>query len=393
MSAISIGEFSVSADGKLDAAWLSDKLGKLVEEATLRDFQTIGGMFGEFHMVDANLQDGGVINLVLKTIPENKLATSIALGTAREALFYSELAGKLGSAMPKMWYAHGTMETGAKVILMECLEDAVPVGVFFGPSNPNNWDFRDKLEAFSLGNPTPEQVSADAFCLYAQLHASFWLDESVLDLPWLRGVEWKQNRGEASWQGAQKMAADAWKARDAAAVKWDEHLVACLDVSFGDVSWERYQLDIGSRSWTVVQGDCHPGNAMWVNQRTESARICLIDFEMVGIGSGPQELGQWVVSHMTPATRRSCERSLVQGYHQELTKALRSRGLAAEADAFSFEVCWAEYVAGGACRWAWMATYLTSVLPQDKAQFFLDQLSEFLRDHVPDPASMGMPRV
>ena len=45
--------------------------------------------------------------------------------------------------------------------------------------------------------------------------------------------------------------------------------------------------------------------------------------ENVGIGSGPQELGQFLISHMDPTLRKEVERELVEHYYQEL---LRTRG-------------------------------------------------------------------
>merc|ERR1712183_366634 len=81
-------------------------------------------------------------------------------------------------------------------------------------------------------------------------------------------------------------------------IKWDPHVVTCLDKSFSSVSWEQFQAHLAETAWTVVHGDCHPHNALWINQRTELATMKLIDFEMVGVGSPAQELGQYLVSHM-----------------------------------------------------------------------------------------------
>jgi len=61
-------------------------------------------------------------------------------------IFFSELAPQLSLIVPKAWYTHADMATGEKVVLMERLEDAVPAGVFFGSSNPNNWGMREQLE-------------------------------------------------------------------------------------------------------------------------------------------------------------------------------------------------------------------------------------------------------
>ena len=258
----------------------------------------------------------------------------------------------------------------------------------------------------------------------------------------MRGAEWLVGQDEASWCASQQVAAACWaklqrqREDGTSNVRWDSHLVACLDVaiqkatgkksaSLGEQGQEQkdsetvaqkadtpmtpfkqYYKDSGARSaWTVVHGDCHPGNAMLSISQTpsgtnasletsgEQLQVRLIDFEMVGVGSPAQELGQWMISHMDPEIRRGCERRLVSNYHQRLTTALREKSMGAEADAFTFEVCWEEYVAGGAGRWAWFVPFLLCQMPHFGAQFFHDQLAAFLHDHIPDPCTMGPPRV
>lgn len=140
-----------------------------------------------------------------------------------------------------------------------------------------------------------------------------------------------------------------------------------------------------------MHGDAHPHNALWANQRTEQAELRLIDFEMVGLGPPGQELGQHIISHMAPTVRRRCENQLVKDYHSELSKLLAGRGMADEAAAYTFDVCWDEYIAGGVGRWAWFIPFFFGVPPM--AQFFQDQLAAFLHDHVKDPATTPMPRV
>jgi aminoglycoside phosphotransferase (APT) family kinase protein len=168
-------------------------------------------------------------------------------------------------------------------------------------------------------------------------------------------------------------------------VAWDEHLVRCLDVSFAKANWEDRP---SGGPFSLVHGDAHAHNALWCPNET---RLRLIDFEMVGVGSPGQELGQYVISHMTPAVRRECESSLVDVYHTTLTEELRKLGKEAEADVYTRDVCWNEYVAGGAGRWAWFIPLFRANAPM--CQYFADQLSAFLKDHVKNPEDMPMPRV
>lgn len=161
-------------------------------------------------------------------------------------------------------------------------------------------------------------------------------------------------------------------------VEYGEHLLACLKHAFAAVSWETFQEEIAARPWTVcqvrtcrqcvcfvvvlhllrctrtvprftdgvlcpchvvymyvctTQGDCHPGNALWPASPDCTRGVALIDFEAVALGSGAQDLGQFVISHMAPDVRRGCEKELVETYHAELVAALKARGLEEAANA------------------------------------------------------------
>ena len=153
-------------------------------------------------------------------------------------------------------------------------------------------------------------------------------------------------------------------------------------------SWDAFQLDCKSRSkrWTLVQGDCHPGNVL-INKHGDSR---LIDFEMVGLGSGAQDLGQFMISHTTPKERRDIEKKVIKDYHNELSERLQKRGV---NDAGDFDACWREYIDGGAGRWLWFVPYLADICPPEVANFFIAQTDAFLRDHIPDPSKSPAMRV
>lgn len=284
------------------------------------------------------------------------------------------------------------------LLLLECARNAVPAGTFFGPGNPNNWGVADKLTALCEGNPAPEVVTRDAFSLYAQLHTAYWNDTSLLRHQWLRATNWYRGEGEdaflrsmeysrMSWVGCKKAIADG-----TSAIKFDEHLVACIDASFAKTTWAAYKQALKTRPFALVHGDAHAHNTLWCEQRTARASLRLIDFEMVGVGSPAQELGQWTISHMTPALRRSNERQLVASYHRRVVELLRARGKGSEAESFTLDKCWGEYVHGGAGRWIWFVPIFRG-RPPKIGQFFQDQLSAFLHDHVKDAAQAPMPRV
>jgi uncharacterized ubiquitin-like protein YukD len=284
----------LSVDGVVDAVWLSGKLGQAVREAQVRDQEKMGGMSGEIKYIDVQLASGDTLALVLKTAAGT--ATRVAMSLSREAFFYNEFAPQL-EGVPKSYHAEGNLRTGDMLLLMECFEGAIPAGTFFGPGNPNNWAVKDKLTDMCLGNPTALEITTANFKLYAQLHGRFWQDRTLLDKEWLRGTNWVKGEGRAAWEGAQAMAVDAWtkvgvsRAAGTSSVEWDPHVVACLDASFAKVDWDAFQAGQETLPFALVHGDAHPHNALWVDQRTDAARLRLIDFEMVGVGSPGQEAG------------------------------------------------------------------------------------------------------
>ena len=385
--------------GVVDIAMLSEKMQMDVAEATVRDQEKMGGLSADVCFLDLALACGEKLALVHKTAKAS--AQRAALGLAREALAYNELGPQLDVvSVPRAYYASGDMSSGECEMLLECLEGAVPAGAFFGAGNPNNWADRERLDALCDGNPPPEDVTLLTFRLYARLHGAFWRDVALLEKSWLRGADWCAGEGREGWDAAQAIAQDGWAQCRAAVdagtspVVWDPHLVACLDAAFGKVGWAAYRGEAAGRPHTLVHGDAHPHNWMWTEQRTDRARPRMIDLELVGLGSGAQELGQYAISHAAPALRREHERAWVEAYHTELVATLRARGLHAEADAYTLDACFAEYVAGGAGRWAWFVPLLTGMASSPPmAQFFHDQLAAFLHDHVPEASAAPMPRV
>ena len=123
----------------------------------------------------------------------------------------------------------------------------------------------------------------------------------------------------------------------------------------------------------------------------------MLDWEMVGIGSGPQDLGQYILSNMSINERRECELRVIKAYYDELIKSCsRSGNLAASSSFITFEECFREYKIGGIERWLWFLVYFCG---QDDgspllkwAQFFHDQIRAFIHDHNLKPNDFIQPR-
>jgi len=90
---------------------------------------------------------------------------------------------------------------------------------------------------------------------------------------------------------------------------------------------------------------------------------------------------------MDPRERQGCDGQLIRNYYQKLV----SLGVSS----LSWEECWSEYKIGGLERWLWFLVYFCA---QDGpvmakwAQFFHDQIKEFVHDHNISPEDVSQPR-
>eukprot|EP00980_Cylindrotheca_fusiformis_P001772 scaffold405_cov132-Cylindrotheca_fusiformis.AAC.24 len=338
--------------------------------------------------------DQNLPSLIIKQVTEEGLALAKSLGLAREGLFYRHLSSEMPQHLiPRIYYSYGDFATGTKIVIMEDIHDAIDSGVLFGPGNPNNWK-RD-IEAISsrAGSPSPssKQVTLVTFREMARVHAIYWKCGDLLstDKTWLRGQEWLRGQGRASWEASQKLIQSMWKdylvsEADRPVVSWNKTVRATLEKVIAGISWES-QLDRlhPEGNWTLVHGDFWPGNVMWKTTRQDSIKI--IDWEMVGIGSGPQELGQYIISNMDPKERKECEREVVRAYYDELKSNQ-------QGDLCSWDYCWQEYRIGGVERWLWFLVYFVGSGMDDWAQFFHDQIAAFMTDHELTPNDFTQPR-
>jgi hypothetical protein len=118
----------------------------------------------------------------------------------------------------------------------------------------------------------------------------------------------------------------------------------------------------------------------------DMARIVLLDFEQLGVGSGPQDLGQYVISHMDPEVRRRHQDDLLHLYHDELARG------GVDIAEFTFEDCRKEYVAGALERWVWLLGYMAGCCPEALNRYLHDQVHAFMVDFGVNADSIGQPR-
>jgi len=371
----------------LDPTWLSSVLGIEVASADIVLATGTGGLTAEVKRVRVTSKRGETTSLVLKELEESKYALSLRLGLCREADFFHRFGKNMGREIPRVVYAYGNWQTGQKAVLMEDVGVGIQTGLFYGPGSPLNWGKDlDKITHSISNPPSGEDVARETFLMAANLHAKFWQSHELKGQEWLRGSVWE----ESAWRGAQTQSAEAWtkcKSKEVCpGLKWDPELVAIVDAALAlGTDWELFLTENAKRAFTLVHGDFHPANMMWLKHADSKRPLVVLDWELVGVGSGPQDLAQYLISHMDPATRKGCERRLVQAYFEKL----QAMGVVD----YSWELCWRDYVTGGAGRWVWFVPVLAAMCPEPMAQYFNSQTLAFLRDHGVTAANVGAPRV
>ncbi len=358
-----------------DAKWLSERLNRVVSKVSFDEADlTKLNQSSSLRFATAEMADGEIIKLVIK-VSEPNVPLAIMMGLAREAIFYQNWRDiksvegakvELGSVLPRIYFAEGSMATGEKIVVMQDLSDScIQLGHLFGRGNPNNWG--KDLEALTSKIARPigiPEATKLAYSAAAKLHAPYWGCSALSrDLPWLRCSKWLQGEGAEAWVNAQANTAGLWaqvkekiaKGGEDYKVKWDPYLVACVDASINKVSaggFEAFQAELKTRHITLVHGDFHPANFLLREKAddAEKQELLLMDWECCGLGSGPQELGQFMISHTNPSIRAVIEREAVATYYAELLE-LNS------AITMTFEECWEEYVHGGLARWLFFLPY------------------------------------
>lgn len=375
---------------------LDKRLNILTSE--LSSFHNSGGLSSNMSKLLLELDNQTKLVLILKTVFPSRLPVSKELGLARESLFYEQTNDFpiLQSCIPKVYYTYGSMETGEKFILLEYLSNCVQVGYLCGPGSPLNWNKDIDELTISARNHYPMfdeeallyNITLQIFRLAANIHGTYWEDKNLLhSLDWLRGRQWILQEDQESWNRSQNHALELWNKTKAnmslSHVHWNQHVIDCMDSSFDKISWTNYfKGNNKNRSWTLVHSDFHPANIMldYINKK-----LYFVDWEVVGIGNGPQDLAQYMISHINPNTRRKFEQSLIQEYFFELQKH--------NIYMYTFEDCWDEYISGGCGRWVWMLALLSSMCTDDMVQYFHDQFLAFIMDHEVTSTNISMPRV
>jgi hypothetical protein len=203
-----------------------------------------------------------------------------------EAGFYRELRDSAGLRTFTSHYADVDPETGHGVVITE---DVAEEGA----------TFLDGLSEYSV-EQTKESLAG-----LAKLHAAFWNEPSVADLPWLapRMASVVMGRGIKEITGNFDGPIGAGVPDD---VRDPQRLVDTYKKLANEVA--------NSDSWTVVHGDTHVGNVYLDPQGQPS----WLDWQTVQRGAWYVDVGYHIASALPVEERRLHETELVQHYLAEL---------------------------------------------------------------------------
>jgi hypothetical protein len=114
----------------------------------------------------------------------------------------------------------------------------------------------------------PADMLQDMYLAAADLHAKYWNDRSLLNT-WVKGANWYNGEGRASWEIGVKVGYDYWKGAKktiedgTTKVKWSNKLIKVIDASFENASWENLQKGLKELPFTLTHGDFHASNMVW----------------------------------------------------------------------------------------------------------------------------------
>jgi hypothetical protein len=295
---------SIAADirppGALGPAWFTQVLQAAGVEAVVANVtaQPVGtGQIGDSIRFTLTYRYGAGVapaSLVGKFPAEHpkSFEAGVAAGSyVREVMFYRTLATTAGVATPRCLVAEIDEHSGRFVLLFEDL----------APARQG-----DQLAGVSLEQA--ELVVDQA----AMLHASHWGDEGLEVVPWLIASRaaaptlLSKDRVGDYWRGYSERYRDRLSPRTLEASRRLAERI------------ERLEALGGPRC--LVHNDFRSDNMMFAT--AEGGRpITILDWQSVGLGAGPNDLGYFLAGALPPDQRRASEAALLERYHRRLTTA------------------------------------------------------------------------
>jgi hypothetical protein len=285
---------------EIDAGWLTEALRHAGHDApsvtslTYEPMPGIVGLLGEVGIFNATFE--GATDVPSRLLGKCPLGTDAArLYNAvmryyeRETGFYRDLAGQVPMRVPDCWV--NLSEGEHHVLLLEYFDEATPGDVLLGT------DF-DSFK-FLIGG-------------MARMHARYWMDRDVHDLPWMfRFTDPMLLMGF-------DVVRDSWPqvmAQEPDLVPAD--LRALIEGPYlSEYTPQQWVDTYAARPWTLVHGDLQLENVLFLDGREPA----IVDWQGVMVGFPGMDLGYTLAISGTAETVDR-ERELLDHYRAELKAA------------------------------------------------------------------------
>lgn len=425
-------EFYVKYYAKLsDPLWLSEITGETVTAVEITTPVDAGGHHATVFSLRCTITPSATrpssteLKLIVKLLGQGNTKQ----GFEREIEVYQRFLQPLNDKglinTPKFYFGDHDPIIGAKIVVLEEL-DAVHCGRFFGHTSPHNIG-KDLVEMTKdYPGVTDVLITAKGFAQVAKLHAAYWQIPKSEIPACINGGDWlfspdqdgkaaaavadptELSPGEKQYNEMVGYARATWPLRHTKRtnVTLNKYLEDIVTHSLETTTFESFSKNLNSRPHTIIHSDFYPANSLveYIKDPTKDEDHCkvyLIDFEVISIGAGPQDLAQWMISHVNPVTRKENEMELLGIYYQTLQTVWKEVFGEAKAEefksAYPFSMVLEDYI-NGVGKWIWLLCVcagLTEGIPDHLYQHFIDQMTDFLqtfdvsieKGNVPEPRS------
>jgi len=410
--------------------WYQNELQLPVISVVMVPYLDAGGHHAEVLKITLNIRQGDVVNgnggkleLVAKLLNESDPAA----GYERELFIYKYSLTPLAEQglinSPKLYFSDFEKSTGSKLLLLESIP-SVQCGRFFGMTSPHNHG-KDLVEmTMAFPNVTAVSITKAAWSQIAKLHGSYW-NVPKKDIPvYIKGRDWVVGResseetdeegkqdegltttthlsGEEQYNHMIAFARTQWARRHEVRpnTNFYGYLDKIIDFALDYSTWERFIDRLNSVPHTLIHSDFYPANCLLKiddekvvpnENNTEpnlDSRLYLIDYELTSVGPGPQDLAQWVISHLHPDLRKDNEDELMQTYYNSLIQAWEAKFGSERCQelqkSYTVSDVKRDYIYGGG-KWIWLiAVCVGSVdmISDVLYQHFVTQLTHFFQTH------------
>jgi len=348
--------------GAVDAPWLTRALQSAGVDAVVRAFEArpVGtGQIGDsvrFKLAYERRGESAPASLVGKFPAADPDSFNTGAGGGnylREVMFYRHLAASALISTPRWYVAELDEASGEFVLLMEDLAPA---------------EQGDQLKGVSLDQA--RLVVDEA----AKLHASHWGDESLEERPW---ILWSRAGSMRPTPPGPVQA--MWRAFHE---RYAERLAPQV-VEAGARLAERIERfrTLSQSPRCLTHNDFRPDNMMFATA-AGGRPVTVLDWQSVGLGAGPGDVGYFLAGALAPDLRRAHEAELLTRYHQ----GLLSLGVTGY-DAKALRV---DYATGGLRLL--MTTFMASMVVEQTARgddMFM-QMARSATAHIHDNDALGL---